>query len=105
MDVVLPRLENWSVVSTDMADPFCPPECRRLRISGEVYGYPNKTDGHPITTSNILSVDGNKVTCLSRTYVLGKPAAAYVEWCAQNGHHIPTDEVPIKWSDSDEATT
>ena len=105
MNVVLPRLENWSVVDRpeDRANVFLAPECRQVAIHGEVYGHPNYPDGDLIITSPIVSVDSNKIECTSRTYVLGKPSAEFVEWCRQHGHYVPTDEVPLKVRNANEA--
>ena len=88
------RLENWSV--TGSADLYTPPERQTRRLQGEVYGHPTHPDGEHIRTSNIVNVDGGTVTTLNSVYTLGEPNPEYVEWCRENGHHVPTPEFPIK---------
>jgi len=88
------RLENWLVTGTP--DPYQPPEQQRKQISGEVYGHPTRRDGQRIRTTPICSVDGNVVTTQNSVYTLGEPAPEFVEWCRENGHHVPTPEEPLK---------
>ena len=89
------RLENWRIVGTQ--NPYCPPECMSLSISGEVYGNPKFPDGDRIQTSYVQDIDGDQeVTHSGSIYTLGELNAEYVEWCRENGHHIPTPENPIK---------
>lgn len=89
------KIEQWSV-GTHKLNEFLAPECQTLHLSGKVYGYPGRPDGQRITTSEIKSVKGRVVRCLSREYVLGEPAPEYIEWCKEHGCHVPTEEVPIK---------
>jgi hypothetical protein len=65
-------------------------------LSGQVYGHPSFDDGEIIHTSDIKSVDGNKVSTRNSVYTLGKPDPKFVEWCKANGCHVPTKEEPIK---------
>jgi len=88
------RLENWLVTGT--ADPYLSPELQRKQISGEVYGHPTRPNGRRILTSAILRIDGNVITTGNSVYTLGEPDPVYVEWCRENGHHVPTPEQPIK---------
>ena len=89
------RIENWRVIGTE--DPYCPPERMSLSISGEVYGNPEFPDGLGVTTSYVKSINGSQVTTHSGSvYTLGEPNAEYVEWCRENGCHVPTSETPIK---------
>lgn len=89
------RLENWSVTYHPQ-DSWRAPECRTMHLCGEVFGHPNYPEGHKITTSNVKAVNGRQITCASRVYVLGQPAAEYVQWCKDKKVHVPTDECPIK---------
>ena len=89
------RLENWSVVSPfEDADPYREPW---QFLSGEVYGHENYDDGTEITTSRIIEVRGRFIETSSESvYELGKAGKFYVEWCKEQGCHIPTEEEPIK---------
>ena len=88
------RLENWSV--TGSADLYTPPERQSRRLQGEVYDNPKFEDGERIYTSLIMVVDGNVISTRNSVYTLGEPDPKYVEWCQENGHHVPTPELPIK---------
>ena len=89
------RLENWSVVSGG-GSPYDPPECQKISLKGEVYGYPRFDDGEKITTSYVKNVDGRVVTTNNTIYTLGEVDLSYAEWCQANGCHVPTPEQPIK---------
>jgi hypothetical protein len=74
------------------------PETQDPKLSGEVYGHDRFPDGDNITTSTIIKVEGNVVNTFSGSkYELGQPSADYVEWCREQGCHIPTPEEPIKY--------
>ena len=76
------RIENWSIAfHPGDGDGYTPPECLPPRLHGFVYGYPNKPDGHEVTTSIIKNYDftTNEVVCFSRKYVLGKVDPNYEE--------------------------
>jgi len=88
------RLENWSVTGSD--DPYQPPECQTRRLRGEVFGHPKFVDGEHITTSSVVSAGSGTVTTRNSVYMLGEPNPKYVEWCRENGHHVPTLEEPMK---------
>jgi len=88
------RLENWSI--TCSADPYRPPERQTRQLRGEVYGHPRRPDGEHIRTSSIVSAGGGTVTTRNSVYTLGEPDPKFVEWCRENGHHVPTSEEPIK---------
>jgi len=92
-----PILKQWSVTIYP-GDEWLAPECRTQHLHGFVYGHPSYVDGHEITTSKIISVQGNEVICASRTYILEEPRPDYVEACKNNGWHVPTKEQPIKVS-------
>jgi len=88
------RLENWSTTGSD--DPYQPPEHQTRRLQGNVYNHPRFNDGRSIRTSSIVSIDGGTVTTKNSVYTLGEPDPRFVEWCRENGHHVPTPEEPIK---------
>lgn len=91
------RIENWHV--SMVGDIYTPPECYVPILCGQVYGHPRFPDGDDINTSDIVNVNGREVTTRSGTlYILGEPSAKYVQWCKDKGHHVPTDETPIKWN-------
>ncbi len=88
------RLENWC---TRVSNPYQAPELQSLCLHGEVYNHPSYNEGEPIGTSNIVKVDGNRITTKSGSvYVLGEPAKEFVEYCKEIGCHVPTKETPIK---------
>ena len=88
------RLENWSTTGSD--DPYRPPEQQTRWLQGEVYDHLYQQDGQRIRTSIIIGVDGRVVTTRNSVYTLGEPDPKFVEWCHENGHHVPTSEEPIK---------
>jgi hypothetical protein len=80
----MPRLEEWSVVSTE--DPYKAPEQRQMKLSGKVYDDDRFFDGDMITTSRIVDSVGRTVTTRSGTkYTLGEPSADYLAWLAATG--------------------
>lgn len=88
-------LENWSVTYGDF-DPYIPPECRIAHLQGNVTKHPKLDDGF-ILTSAIEKVKGSIVTTHSGTmYKLGTPNPEFVQWCKDNGVHVPTKRTPIK---------
>ena len=87
------RLENWS---TRGLNNYQPPERQTIRIQGAVYDHPTRPDGQHITTSSVVNVEDGKVTTRNSVYTLGEPDPKFVEWCRENGHHVPTHEEPIK---------
>jgi hypothetical protein len=90
------RIINWSLQGVQ-SSPYDAPETRVVRISGQVFGHPKFYHGKRITTSNIVSINGCEITTLSGSvYQLGRPDEKYVEWCREQGCHIPTEEEPIK---------
>ena len=90
------RIENWSL-SEDMDNPYQAPECRAVRLHGDVFGHPRLGNMEGVITSSIKDVDGDLVwTSSGSLYLLGKPSPAYVEWCKAEGHYVPTAEQPIK---------
>jgi hypothetical protein len=89
------KLENWSVVKP-IEDPYTPPELIPERLAGEVYGDNNREDGTRIVSSAIVSAEGRIVTTASgSTYELGEPEERYVQWCRDEGVHVPTKDKPI----------
>lgn len=90
------RIENWSAVAHSLGK-YDPPEFQRYQLWGVVFGHPRFEDGEFIRSSDIKQVDGSRVTTSSGSvYILGTPDRLYVEWCRENGRHIPTQEEPLK---------
>lgn len=89
------KLENWSLIFTDF---YQAPELQRHRLQGDVYDDPTgREDGKFIITSYVDKIENNVVTTSSgRSYLLGEPALDYVEFCRNNGFHVPTKDCPIK---------
>jgi hypothetical protein len=90
-------LERWAVEA--QGSPYTAPEAWILCLRGRVYGHPSKTDGKNIVTSPIEAPGEEVGTVVTKNtiYNLGEPHPDYVDWCKQNGHHVPTKEEPIKW--------
>jgi len=92
----IPRIENWSLKESG-GGPYDPPETRRFKVSGQVFGNPKFDEGKRITTSYIEAVSGIEVSTHSGSvYQLGSPDPDYMLWCRENGCHIPTPNEPIK---------
>ena len=90
-----PRIEDWSV--SEGWGLYDAPELRRFYIQGKVYGHHIFATGASIRTSDIVSVNGIRVITVSGSeYRLGRPNKKYVQWCREQGCHVPTPEVPIK---------
>lgn len=90
------HIVKWSIKSSSNL-PYAAPECLRQHIHGDVYDHPRFPDGENVTTSAITKVDGPYVQTESgSTYVMGDPDPDYVDWCREQGHHIPTREEPIR---------
>ncbi len=89
------RIENWSI--TSVGGDYDPPECRHMQVQGNVYEHPLHSDGKYVRTSDVRAVNGREVTTKhSGVYTLGEPDPKYIEWCRQQGCHVPTLEEPIK---------
>lgn len=72
------KLNNWSFVSTNQDDPYCPPEMIRFYLCGEVSGHPDFTDGDKVTTSPLIGKRNGKVVTKSGSeYELGYVDQAY----------------------------
>lgn len=93
MSIVL--IDNWRVVRTS-SNPYLATELHTPKLKGEVYGHPDFGDGATVTTSRIEKVEGNVVNTYSRKYLLVFPNPEYVQWCKDNGHHVPTLDEPLK---------
>jgi len=87
-------LEDWAVVGN--SNPYTAPENRTQSLKGVVSGHPFHADGERVRTSAIQEVCGNLVVTYSRKYILGNPNPEYVQWCKDNGCHVPTKLEPIK---------
>lgn len=71
----MPKLENWSVGARN---PWAPPELRQPALHGKVTGHPRKPDGSEVTTSPIVSAEGDKIQTLTGTlYELGDVDPTY----------------------------
>lgn len=95
------RIENW-VICIPEANQYMPPEALRSYIHGDVYECENYDDGDSISTSYIVRKGPEPdtvVTYSGSVYRLGEPKPSFVEWCKENGFHVPTPEEPIKWKD------
>jgi hypothetical protein len=91
-----PVLHNWSVRANTLG-PYDPPETRRITVSGAVFHSLKFQDGERITTSYIVGVSGVEINTHSGSvYRLGTPNEDYMDWCRENGCHVPTPEEPIK---------
>jgi len=90
------RIENWSLGSRD--HPCTAPEIRSHYLKGSVYGHPNFPEGYEVDTSAIEEIhDGGIVETRSGSmYELGTPNPEYIEWCKEQGCHVPTKEEPIR---------
>jgi len=96
------RLEDWYITgkfATAFDHKYLAPEQVKLYLTGKVYGHERYSDGFDVRTSAILEVNNeNRVitTYNGSKYLLGKPSESYVNWCAENNVHVPTDKEPIK---------
>lgn len=89
------KIEDWSVKVKD--DGYTPPEQQRLCLHGKIQDHPRFPPTKNVLTSPISSVDGRVVTTSSGSvYELGTPNAEYMDWCRENGKHVPTEDEPIK---------
>lgn len=83
------HLHNWSV--GDGGDPWLAPELRCKRL----HGYRCEDDRN-IVTSEIVSVDGKRVTTYSGSiYILEEIDPNYLKWMQENGIEY-NPENPIK---------
>lgn len=87
------RIENWSVHGA----PYAAPETPQARpyLSGEVYGYPGRPDGHKVTTGHIYDAEGRMAYGRRTAYQLGEPSPDYLAWCQKNGIALDPEN-PIK---------
>src|SRR5512140_3207629 len=71
------KLDQWCVVSRTFPS-LPPPEQERCCLHGQVTGHPRCSDGKKVTTSLVVSRDGdNGVTKSGSAYELGEPDPAY----------------------------
>lgn len=85
------KIENWSVIQKYI-DPYKSPEqLQGASICGNVYGHPKWEDGHHITTSSIIHVEGRNVFTRNSKYILGSASSDYREWY-ENNHNKPFNE-------------
>jgi hypothetical protein len=81
----MPRVENWSIVSTDV-DPYRAPELKARRLSGIVSGHSTIEDGKFITSSSLVEFDylNSKALTKNTVYDLGEINPEYKKWCDTN---------------------
>ena len=73
------RIENWSVIqSTNLID-FATPHGAGRKLMGLVYGHPRFSDGSPVVTTELKSIDIQLGRAISKntTYELGEPERRY----------------------------
>jgi hypothetical protein len=99
-------IDCWSL-NTRFDNPYIAPECYYPSVCGKVYshvytdGRTGKEDGTVITTSAVNKTEktpkGMVVTTLSGSrYLLGDPDPAYINYCEDNGYHVPTKDKPFR---------
>ena len=92
----MPRLENWSVVSTQTNESYIAPEHRNRHLVGEVFDHPTFWNGKEIETSSIQLAEGKVVVTRSGTrYELGSPSPDYLRWLQEKGLSFDPEN-PIK---------
>ncbi len=75
------RMENWRIVeSSGMVQTA---QSMGFRLRGRAFGHPSYPDGEQITSSEISRVEGTRVFCKNRVYVLGEPSADFMEMVAK----------------------
>ena len=71
-------LNDWHIGSDD---PYSSPEIKLWRISGYVYGHPDRDEGEFVTLSPPLESTGREIkTSSGNRYRLGNPSMAYAKW-------------------------
>jgi len=77
----MPRLENWSITSSQCS-PYTAPECIERRLQGTVYEHTLLEDGKFVCTSRVIKIDMLKMEAqtLNNTYSLGEMDAEYKKW-------------------------
>jgi hypothetical protein len=69
--MILVKLNNWSVSSTHMKDPYIPPECGQPILQGIALNHPEFPKDSMIYTTPIIDSNRRRVTAQSRVYRLG----------------------------------
>jgi hypothetical protein len=102
------QLTQWAIVGdiTEDVDVYTPPEHSRRYIRGIAlndHRHPESIRLTPgsgcnyVLTTRITFVDGNMVKTRSGTeYELLDPDPDYVQWCIDQGLHVPTLQEPLK---------
>lgn len=100
------KIENWSV-TTDIQDPYLPPEQQRSCLQGEVYGHPSHEDGKYVMTTPIVDVKDKIITTQSgRVYELGAIDPKYLKWCEETeGVRVPVEGDWIRYVNNKERTS
>jgi hypothetical protein len=78
------KIENWEIVCF-LSNLDKPPELRRGKLYGNVYGHPYFKDGRAVTTTTIMELGDNCVKTRNHWYELGKPSDGYAAWCEKRG--------------------
>lgn len=83
------KLENWAIV-TGIVSPYQSPEQGVAILRGEVTGHDKFPDGEMIFTSELLMLDSNNKTGITRntTYELGCPDVKWLVWLDKNNHKL-----------------
>ncbi len=71
------RMENWRIVESSGVAQTA--QSMGFRLRGRAFGHPSYPDGEQITTSEILRVEGVRIFCRNRVYLLGAPSAEFME--------------------------
>ncbi len=89
-------INNWALVvhpNDFEINKYLPPESQKYSISGDSVAHQKW-----VITSCIIKYNASTKSITTKNgsiYYLGKPSPAYVKWCQDNGHHIPTEEQPF----------
>lgn len=92
------RLEQWSISGLWpgwQAPNGSQPDYLEIKLNGEVYGHDRFDDGERVSSSVILNVQGRKIETHNTIYILGEIDPKYLQWCIDQGCHVPTVDEPI----------
>jgi len=87
----MPRLENWSIVSTNIS-PYAAPELASPKLEGNIYDdekgrFP---DGSYVLTSRIVEFDSENMVAQTRNtkYILGEMSKEFQSYLDGSGHKL-----------------
>lgn len=84
----MPRLENWSVISTSN-NPYRAPELLQRQLGGNIHNDEKNrfANGTYIVTSDIKELDLKNMIAKTRNtiYELGRMSLSYQEWLKEKG--------------------